>query len=287
VLAELLQEIWPDVLLRELSVEKIHTGRNSDHYRVHHLERSMVLRHSPQGEGVARYLSALRALAEVSFAPDLHGDIETGGRRHLIAMEDVGGRAATVKEVEDFAPQLVDIVRSLHESEEFQETVAGVGMNELARQEPPEWFITIIGRVREIASGDERLAKAERWLEAARSRPDVTDLINSVLVHGHGDLHRDNWLLTQRGPVLIDWEDVGRVPLANELANLIVFGHLQPRLVAELYGVAPEYTEAIERSTGQHALYLYVYWLRRLLEEENVDAGDFAYAERMCEEYFS
>ncbi len=287
VLAELLEKIWPDVLLRELSVEKIHTGRNSDHYRVHHLERSMVLRHAPEGEGVVRYLSALEALADVSFAPGLYGDIEAGAMRHLIAMEDVGGRPATAKDIEESAPQLVDIVRSLHENEVFQEAVAAVGRNELAGDEPPEWFVSSLERVREIAPGEQRLANAQRWLEADRSQPDIVDLSNSVLVHGHRDLHRDNWLLTQRGPVLIDWEDIGRVPLADELASLIVSGHLNPRLVAELYGVAPEYVAAVERSAAQHALYLYVCWLQKLLEEENVDASDIAYAEAICDGYFS
>ncbi len=110
--------------------------------------------------------------------------------------------------------------------------------------------------------------------------------MNSVLVCGHGDLHRDNWLLTQRGIALIDWEDIGRAPLADELASLIVFGHLPPRAVAEMYGVSDEYVEAVERSTASHALYLYVYWLRKLIEEEDVDEFDVAYAEATCERYF-
>ncbi|MCI0777402.1 MAG: hypothetical protein J4N95_04420 [Chloroflexi bacterium] len=76
------------------------------------------------------------------------------------------------------------------------------------------------------------------------------------------------------------------MPLANELASLIVFGHLAPRAVAELYGVAPDYVEAVERSTAQHPLYLFVYWLRRLLEEEAVDAYDLTYAEAVCERAF-
>ena len=49
------------------------------------------------------------------------------------------------------------------------------------------------------------------------------------------------------------------MPLANELSTLIVFVHLAPRNVAELYRVAPDYVEAVERSTVQHALYLNVY----------------------------
>ena len=46
-------------------------------------------------------------------------------------------------------------------------------------------------------------------------------------------------------------------------------------------------TCAIERSAAQHALYLYVHWLEKLLEEEAIDAYDLAYVEAMCERYFS
>ncbi len=286
VLAVFLREVWPDVQLRELSVEKIHTGRSSDHYRVHHRERSMILRSAPQGDAVARHLSALTALVEEPFVPALYGDAEAGGKRHFIAMQDLGGRPLTSREVEERAPDLIEIVRRVHEHEAFREAVAAVGSHEEATEEPPDWFDASLDRVREIAAGDERLAKAERWLERSRDLPSATDLINSVIVHGHGDLHRDNWLLTSGGLVLIDWEDMGRMPLANELASLIVFGHLPPRSVAELYGVAPKYVEAVERSTAQHALYLYVDWLRRLLEEESVDPSDVAYAEAVCERAF-
>ncbi len=246
----------------------------------------MILRSAPQGDGVARHVGALSALADESFVPDLYGDIETGGKRHLIAMQDLGGRTLTAKDVEQRVAELVTIVRSVHEDENFQECVDEVGMDERARDEPPEWFETSLALVREKAPGGERLARAERWLESARRQPIATDLINAVLVHGHGDLHRDNWLLTQRGVALIDWEDAGRMPLANELASLIVFGHLAPSSVAESYGVAAEYVEAVERSTAQHALYLYVYWLRRLLEEKSVDPSDLAYGEAICERVF-
>ncbi len=243
----------------------------------------MILRSAPQGDGVARHVGALNALAAESFAPDFYGDMETGGKRHLIAMQDVGGRTLTAKDVEQRTAELVTIVRNVHENEKFQECVDEVGMDERARDEPPEWFSTSLELVRAKAPGDERLTRVERWLESARKQPSASDLINSVRVHGHGDLHRDNWLLTPRGVALIDWEDVGPMPLANELASLIVFGHLAPGRVAELYGVAAEYVEAVERSTAQHALYLYVYWLRRLLEEESVDPSDLAYGEAMCE----
>ena len=289
VLAELLYEVWPDVQLRELSVEKIHTGRTSDHYRVHHRERSMILRSAEQGEGVARHLSALTALIDEPYVPALYGDAEAGARRHLIVMQDMGGRRLTAKEVGERAPDLIEIVRGVHEHEAFREAVAAVGLNDVARDEPPDWFDASLDRVQEIAPGDERLAKAERWLESVRSarvQASATELINSVMVYGHGDLHRDNWLLTSGGLVLIDWEDVGLVPLADELASLIVFGHLDPRSIAELYGVASEYVEAVERSASLLALYHYVDWLRRLLEEERVDPADLAYAGDVCERAF-
>ena len=247
----------------------------------------MILRSAPQGDGVGRHLSALKALAGESFSPDLYGDAEAGGKRHLIAMEDMGGRPLTAREVEQHASELVEIVRRVHEHEAFREAVATAGLHDVARDEPPAWFDTSLDRMRETAPGDERLAQAERWLEGERRRPSATDLINSILVHGHGDLHRDNWLLTSGGPKLIDWEDVGLVPLAHELASLILFGHLEPRGIAELYGVAPEYVEAVERSTALYTLYMYVYWLRRLLEEEHVDPADLAYAEALCERAFA
>lgn len=287
VLADLLYDVWPDVQLRELSVEKIHTGRNSDHYRVHHRERSMILRSAEQGEGVARHLTALTALVDEPYVPALYGDAEAGARRHLIVMQDMGGRPLTAKEVGARAHDLIEIVRGVHEHEAFREAVAAVGLNDVARDEPPDWFDASLDRVQEIAPGDERLAKAEQWLERARALPSTTDLINSVMVYGHGDLHRDNWLLTPGGLVLIDWEDVGLVPLAEELASLIVFGHLDPRSIAELYGVASEYVEAVERAASLHALYLYVSWLSMLLEEENVDPGDLAYAGALCEKTFA
>lgn len=246
----------------------------------------MILRSAPKGDGVARYVAALNALAGESFAPDLYGDVEAGGRRHLIAMQDVGGRPLTAREVEQRATELVKIVRSVHEDETFQECVDEAGMDERAQDEPPEWFQASLAALRAKAPNDERLERVERWLESARRQSSASDLINSVLVHGHGDLHRDNWLLTQRGVALIDWEDVGRMPLANELASLIVFGHLAPSSVAESYGVAAEYVEAVERSTARHALYLYVYWLRRLLEDEAADPSDLTYAEATCERYF-
>ena len=228
-------------------------------------------------------MAALNALADESFVPDLYGDAEAGGKRHLIAMQDLGGRILTAKDVEQRAAELVTIVRSVHENENFQECVDEAGMDERAQDEPPEWFQASLDFVRAKTSGDERLTRVERWLESARRQPSASVLINSVLVYGHGDLHRDNWLLTQRGVALIDWEDVGRMPLANELASLIVFGHLAPGSVAELYGVAAEYVEAVERCTAQHALYLYVYWLRRLLEDEAVNPSDLTYAEAICE----
>jgi aminoglycoside phosphotransferase (APT) family kinase protein len=286
-LADLLREVWPDVQLRELSIEKIHTGRSSDHYRVHHRERSMILRSAPQGEGVARHLGALTALVDEPFVPALYGDVETGGKRHLIAMQDMGGQPLIASDVEQHASDLVEIVRSVHENEAFREAVAVVELRDVARDEPSEDFDASLDHVREIAPGDERLARAERWLDAERRLPDTTDLINSVMVPGHGDLQRSNWLLTSGGLVLIDWEDVGLTPLAHELARVTVSGHLASRSVAELYGVAPKYVEAVERSTAQHALYLYVSWLRMLLEEENVDTDDLAYAEALCESAFA
>ena len=107
------------------------------------------------------------------------------------------------------------------------------------------------------------------------------------LLIGHCDTAPWNIVARDGMPVaLIDWEDVGWMPLANELASLIVFGHLAPSSVAESYGVAAEYVEAVERSTARHALYLYVYWLRRLLEDEAADPSDLTYAEATCERYF-
>jgi thiamine kinase-like enzyme len=285
VLADLLREVWPDVPLRELSVEKIHTGRTSDHYRVHHRERSMILRNALQGDGVVRHVAALTALARQSFTPDFHGDRQAGAKRHLILMEDMGGRPLTAPDVEARASELIKIVRGIHENESFQTCVDDLGLDAWVQDEPPEWFETSLAFARDKAPDDERLMRAERWLETSQKQS-ANDLITSVMVYGHGDLHRDNWLLTQRGVVLIDWEDVGRGPLANELASLIVFGHLEPRGVAELYGVPEGYNEAVERSAAQYALYLYVYWLRKLLEDEEVDAADLAFAETLCEQYF-
>ena len=123
----------------------------------------MILRSAPQGEGVARHVAALNALADESFVPDLYGDAEAGGKRHLIAMQDLGGRTLTAKDVEQRAAELVTIVRSVHENENFQECVDEAGMDERAQDEPPEWFQTSLAAVRAKAPNDERLARAERW----------------------------------------------------------------------------------------------------------------------------
>ena len=204
-------------------------------------------------------------------------------------MQDLGGRPLTAREVEERAPDLVEIVRRVHEDEAFQDAVAAVGLQDVAKDQPPDWFVASLDRVREIAPSDQRLAMAERWLERERRLRNATDLINSVMVHGHGDLHREK-LAPHPGRPRLDrlggcW--IGAVgPGACEPDRLRPSCPTYRRPTIWFDARVRRGCRALERSTAQHALYLYVYWLRRLLEAESVDPGDVAYAEDMCEIVF-
>ena len=105
-------------------------------------------------------------------------------------------------------------------------------------------------------------------------------------VCGHGDLHRENWYLTERGPVLLDWEDMGQFPLAYELGSFINFAHLDPIEVARCYGVSDGYAQIIERVAARGALDLHLYWLRSRLAGGTARADDLDYSASVCRRFF-
>jgi thiamine kinase-like enzyme len=106
------------------------------------------------------------------------------------------------------------------------------------------------------------------------------------LVNGHGDLHRGNWRLTERGPVIIDWEEVRRWPLSSELADFIVFGGLEPNDAAARFGLQGSDAESVAAAARACALSFYLYWLRALIDGTDPREGEFQDIAVTCERLF-
>ena len=286
-LHELLRHLWPDASLAELSVGRLSRGRNADTWRVRRGDEAFVLRVTDGEVWGTRVVAALEALEGESFAPRLLGWQRAPSDRHLIAMEEIIGPKAEADQVQQRRHEFIDIIRRLHAHPAFGSTVDAVGSHGLSEDTAPPWVENEWRRLQEIAPSDARVERAARWRERARTSGPMKDLVNSVIVCGHGDLHRENWRLSDRGPVLIDWEDMGRYPLALELASFIVFGRLDPVEVAERYGVSKRYLSAIKHEAAMCALGLYLYWLRRLIDGSDPRPDDLAHAAGVCDRYFS
>ncbi len=282
----LLGRVWRDPSITDLSVEPVSQGRNADHWRVRRGDETFVLRVTDRPAQAERVIAALTALESQGFAPRLHGSYRTEAGRYLIAMEEMPGSVPGPLEIQERQQECIDIIRHLHAHPAFRRAVQEVGDYGVAEDTPPRWVEGNWRRLQQIAPSDERVQRAGEWLDRARRVPSMKDLLNSVMVCGHGDLHRDNWRLTAQGPVLIDWEDIGQSPLALELGSLINFAHLDPVEVAERYGAPQGYAVAIEHAAVHGALYLYLYWLCRTIEGSDPQPDDLAYAESVCERYF-
>lgn len=283
---ELLCAIWRDASLSELGTEHISCHRHADHWRVRRANESFVLHVTDRPANAQRVVTALEALRGETFAPQLLGWRRAHDGRHLIAMEDVDGlepRGAGVQQrLEDF----LSVIRRLHAHEKFQRAVAAGGRGP-SEDSSRQWAEQEWWRLQAIAPDDTRVPRAARWLERVRRTGERQDLVNSLVVSGHGDMHRGNWRLSPRGPVVLDWEEVRRWPLASELADFIVFADLSPTEVAERYGAPDRYGVALGSEAAACALSFYLYWLRTLIDGSERRLEDFAYVERVCERLFA
>ena len=285
-LRELLFQFWPNVTGTALRIERLHSGRNADTWRVRSDDQAVVVRVADGEMYGARIVAALEALEDESFAPRLFGWRGMAGDRYLIAMEEIAGPTAEAADIRQRLGEFIDILRRLHGHSAFQRAAEAVGDYDVPDGASPPWVERTWRWLQENGRDETRVQRAAGWLERAQGPPSMKDVVNSVLVLGHGDLHRDNWRLPERGPVLLDWEDMGRFPLAYELASFINFGHLDPVEVAERYGAPESYVPAIEHVAAEGFLHLYLYWLRRDLDGSDQRLDDLAYAAAMCEHYF-
>ncbi len=200
----------------------------------------MVLRVCRRADAARRIVAALEALEGEPIAPQLYGVLETAEGHHVLAMEEIGGAEPAPADVREQLHVFVDVLRRLHTHRALAEAAAATG-----RKEPPgfshrRWAEEQWQRLSRLGSADPRVEQGVAWLECVRADPVDQERLESIEVSGHGDLHLPNWRLSERGPVLLDWEDLRRFPLASEVAAFIVFAALDPDEFATELGLDPQ-----------------------------------------------
>lgn len=281
----LLPQFWPDVSPAELSVERISHRRNADHWRVRRADETFVLRVTSRAASARRIIAALEALEGEPLAPRLLGSCLAATERYLIAMEDIAGPPPEAREVRERVGEFIAVIRRLHAHLTFRRAVQDVG-RELSEDSSRDWAEEEWRVLQTLAPSDARVRRAAGWLQRTRSTAELKGLVSSLMVFGHGDLHRDNWRSSPGRLVLIDWEEVRHWPLASELADFIVFGGLDPLEVAEHYGAPKGYTIAVENEAAACALSFYLYWLRTLIDRTDPRPDALAHVEMMCHRLF-
>lgn len=285
-LRDVLHAVWPRAELTNLRSEKISHRRNADHWRVRHGDESVVVRRTTREESARRIIAALTALDGESFAPSLRASVRGDNGTFLIAMEDLGDMAPTAADTQAMLPEFVAIIKALHRNDAFRHAVDDIGRSD-GEDSSLEWAELEWAVLREIAPRDQRLAPALEWLDYARRNVAYATEGRELMVCGHGDLHCANWRLTERGPVLIDWEEIRRWPLASELADFIVFGRVDVAEVTRLYGAPDSYTPCVQKEAAACALSFYLYWLRTLLDGSDPRPASLEAVRVACERLFS
>jgi thiamine kinase-like enzyme len=275
------RQVWPDAPFTDVQVERVSHRRNAEHWRTTVPGDALIIRVTDRTAAAERIAAALTALAGAPFAPRLRSVHRFTDGRIALAMEDIPGAVPTSGDIAGSLPRFVAIIRDLHRHEAFQQAVAqcGRGPDEdgSRRWAEEEWQ-----RVQRLAPADERVRRAAPWLDRIR-RTAGSELADSIRVAGHGDLHAGNWRLSPRGPVLLDWEEVRSWSLANELADFIVFGGLDPQVVADLYGVPRSYRRPLADEAAACAVSFYLHWLRTTLDGSDPRAEALAEVELMCQ----
>ncbi|MGB2694817.1 MAG: hypothetical protein WBD55_06465 [Dehalococcoidia bacterium] len=283
---DLLRDVWPGASPAEVTADQTSHHGHADHWRLRRGDKSFVLRVTNRAPNAQRILIALDALEGETFAPRLYGWRGSASTRFLIAMEDIPGDEPDIANVQRHLGQLLAVIQRLHRNERFQRAVATVGRGP-TEDSSRHWADEEWRHLQGLAPDDERVRRAARWLERVHRTGERHALADSIMVSGHGDLHRANWRLPTSGPVLLDWEEIRCWPLASELADFIVFGDLSPSEMGERYGVPSEYAEAIEDEAAACALSFYLYWLRTLIDGSDPRPLDVAFVERVCERLFA
>lgn len=244
-----------------------------------------MLRLCTSSAGSGRIIAGLQALEREPYAPRLYAHCRDSSGHELIAMEDIDGVEPEPADVQRAVEAFADVLRSLHAHPAFADAVDRVG-----RRDPPGFEYRRATEQRwERAQGafsrDRRLKRAAAWLQRLRARPEPREPPGSVQVAGHGDMHLPNWRLTERGPVLLDWEDVRRAPLAVEIAPFIVFAAMDPRDFAHRYGLPPTYAVVVEEQARWCAVHLYLLSLRATLDESRAGPDPLAHVAAVCERW--
>jgi hypothetical protein len=276
--------VWPNADAGAFRLEKISHRRNAQHWRAHYDDATVVVRVTDRAESARRIVAALTALAGESFAPALLASEARDDGSFVVAMEDLGDVPPTPMDTQARLLEFVGRIRHLHGHERFRSTVAQFGRAE-GEDSSLDWAEAEWNNLQALAPTDERVLTARRWLEKA-SAESKTPLERPLVVSGHGDLHNANWRLTDRGPALIDWEEIRRWPLASELADFVVFGELDPVEVTRAYGAPGSYAPTVRRAAAACALSFYLYWLRTLLDGSDPRPESLATVRAVCERLF-
>lgn len=140
-----------------------------------------------------------------------HSGAPVAARRRLV---DVDGRPALASERLDGSSLWEELVDDPARATEVGSTLARIQLH-LASHRPsyamPRQRDRIVAKIRLAAARhDESLLDALRLLPADSPTADVLC---------HGDLHPRNVIITDRGPVLVDWFDAGRGLLVADVAR--------------------------------------------------------------------
>ncbi|MDP6606488.1 MAG: phosphotransferase [Dehalococcoidia bacterium] len=160
-------------------------------------------------------------------------------------MEHVDGPTPSPPDAHERLGEFIDVLRRLHSHEGFAGAVAEAGVLEPLDFSYRRWAEDHWSSLRPVGVDGDLIDRGRGWLAAVASEHAAQEPRDSITVATHGDLHLPNWKLTGRGPVLLDWDEILRIPLAQELADFIVWAALDPAEVAKRYGVPSRYSPAI------------------------------------------
>jgi aminoglycoside phosphotransferase (APT) family kinase protein len=283
--SELLTRVWPGAQSGSVELARISHHDHADHWLVSDRRYGQFVLRVARGLAAAeRVEAALTALRGMRFAPSLlASSVNRTEGDHLIAMEYIEGVAPGVAETQARLGDFIDVIQSLHTNVAFGRAVESVGRkrdeDSSRRWAEEEW-----GKLQLIAPSDERVRRAAGWIITTRQTAAAES--DQILVAGHGDLHAGNWRIAGKRLVLLDWEEIRLWSLASELADFVVFGHLEPSEVARRYGAPREYWLAVHNEAEACALSFYLYWLRTLLDGSDARPDAFGEISQVCARLF-
>ena len=171
----------------------------------------------------------------------------------LLGVEEIFGRPATVWERVDGPSLWQEVVDHPARSAQVGHTLADVQLALLALVPPvtlPDQRDRLVSKIRwSAANVDASLGAA---LELLPARPDTPRLC-------HGDLHPSNVIMSEDGPVLVDWFDASRGDRVADVARSLVT--LLPHGPA-----TPSYLPGSDRSTLAMLTRAYLSRLRESLD---------------------